>query len=471
LRAFLAVVPMVLLVACSGIGDGNRPVSMRLIDSQTGADSLRLFQCFEGAATALVTFADGSLADFLNPQASRPVELRSSDDSVFRVSNGELPVPGREGQFYRRGTLIPVAPGTARLRAQFSDLVAEAEVTVLVPESLSIEPAVQTVAVGAGQQFNATAVLDGVSTGFNASLLWRLLDANGNEVDAEIATLGASSGALAALAEGGPFTVSGMLSACPQPSDLPATVEPEDLQARVLLREAVTLELVREFAREDSEGTPLPPQPLVVNTSEAFDVIARFADPEDGSQTISGFARFQIEEPGLAEGETSEKALFGLSGLRNLLTVLAPTEAALAVSARFGEEDAELVSNSLPVEVVAATLAEISLSPEDAVLPRGARENFVATGRFTRAGEADLLQDIRRHVVWSSSVPAVATITSGAASPGRLTVTAREPGCTRIRAQALASLTAADATPASADTQLFAIDDTVACAAVPETES
>lgn len=471
MRAYLAVVPILLVAACSDIGEGNRPVSMRLVDAQTGAGSLRLFQCFEGAAAALVDFADGSVADFLNPQASRPVELSSSDDSVFRVSNGELPVPGREDQFYRRGTLVPVGPGTATLRAQFSDLVAEAEVTVLVPESVAIEPAMQTVAVGAGQQFNATAVFDGVNTGINGSLLWQLLDAGGNEVDAEIATLGASSGTLAALAEGGPFTVSGTLSACPEPGDLPPTVEPSDLQATTTLRQPVALELTREFVREDADGNPLPALPLVVNTSEAFDVIAEFADPADGTQTISGFARFRIDEPGLDEGEASEKAVFGIAGLRNLLTVLAATEAPLAVSATFGEEDALLTSNSLPVEVVAATLAEITITPEDAVLARSARENYVATGRFQRTGEEDLLQDIRRHVVWNSSVPAIATISSGAASPGRAIVQAEEPGCTRIRAEALPSLLAEGAAEVTAETRLFAIDNTVDCAPATETES
>lgn len=471
MRAYLAFVPILLLAACSDIGEGNRPVSMRLVDGQSGAESLRLFQCFEGATAALVNFADGSVADFLNPQASRPVELNSSDESVFLVSNGELPVPGREDQFYRRGTLVPVAPGTATLRAQFSDLFAEAEVTVLAPDSLSIEPAVQTVAVGAGQLFNATAVFDGVTTSINGSLLWRLLDASGNQVDAEIATLGASSGALIALAEGGPFTVSTTLSACPEAADLPATVEPSDLQATTSLRQPVAIELTREFTREDAEGNPLPMLPLVVNTSEAFDVFARFADPAEGTQMISGFARYQIDEPGLAEGARSEKAIFGLAGLRNVLTVLAPTEAPLAVSATFGEEDAQITSNNLDVEVVAASLAEITVTPEDAVLGRAARQNYVATGRFVREGEDDLLQDIRRHVIWTSSVPAVASITSGAASPGRATVTASEPGCTRIRAQALPSLTAEGATAVAAETQLFAIDNTVACAPATETES
>lgn len=471
MRRLLAVLPALALVACSGIGDGNRPVSMRLVDSQTGDADLRLFQCFEGSAAALVEFADGSLADFLNPVAVRPVELRSSDESVFRVSNGELAVPGREGQFYRRGTLVPVAPGTARLRAQFSDLVAEAEVTVIAPESLAVSPDVQTVAVGAGQAFSATAVLDGITTGITGSLSWRLLDTAGEPVSEETATLGESTGLLAALTEGGPFTVRATLSACPEPGDLPATVEATDLEATVTLREPVALEMTREFAREDAEGMPLAPQPLVVNTSEVFEVTARFADPADGTQTISGFVSFLLEEPGLAEDELSEKALFGLGGLRNLLTVLAATEAPLSVSATFGEGDALLTSNTLPVEIVAATLAELQVTPEDAVLARGAVQAYAATARFTREGEADLMQDIRRHVLWSSSDTTVATITSGAAAPGQATVRSSEPGCTRIRAEALTSLLAEDAEDVNDETQLFAIDNTVACAPVTETES
>lgn len=456
---------VMLISACSGVGDGNRPDSLRLVDAQTAGDSVSLFQCFEGRISALVRFTDGTQADFLAPAGSRPVILTSSDESVVRVSNGDLPVPLVEGVRYPRGTLIPVGVGTATVRGAFSDLSDEITVVVDRPDAISVTPAMQTVAVGTAQLFAATAVLDGTPSSVTSSALWTIEDAAGAPVEAEIATIGAANGLLAGIAEGGPFTVRAQLSGCPDAASLPPTVGPQDLTATVAIKPARSITIEREFERAPGED-----RPLLVGTSEAFAVTAVFDDEADGTQDISNIVTFQVVDSTAAEGEAVTEAVFGLLGLRNVVVGLGATSAPLAVSARLGAADdaTALVTEALPLTVVSGTLAALDVQPKDVILQRFQQQDYAVEGRFTVEGEADRTIDVRRHVLWTSSVPGIASINTSAALPGRATALVNTPGCTLIRAQA--GPTILPATGVVADqTRLFVVDDTVDCAPITTT--
>lgn len=71
------------------------------------------------------------------------------------------------------------------------------------------------------------------------------------------------------------------------------------------------------------------------------------------------------------------------------------------------------VSNSTGLTVTAAQLTTISVTPTSASIPLGTTKQFTATGMFTDGS----MQDLTASASWSSSLPAVATVTSGLAYP------------------------------------------------------
>lgn len=464
LAGVLMVIASAIGLSACDVGDGTRPVSMELFDGRNGSTEINLFQCFEGAVAAIVTFSNGQAANFLQQDGfPRPVILTSSDESVVRVSDGTLEVPLRPGQTYFRGALIPVSPGIATITAKYSNFEQSIDVTVQIPDEIEITPKVQTVALGGFQAYDVFARLEGARIGASQLVVWSLLDGSGEALDTEIGQI-SNTGLLQGREAGGPFTVQAGLSGCPTPESLPPTVNPEDLQAQVTFKEAVGLTLERSFPQLDDEGELLP---LIVGLTEQFAAFAEFDDPEtDGRHNVSQQSFFNVIEPGVEEGELSDKATFGAGGVGSILLALAATDPAnpVTVRARFGSEDDELTSNSLPVEILNGTLETIELSPRDAVLPQFESLNFVVAGDYRLDDESILTRNIARQVSLTSSAPTVAQVTSSATDPGRVTAVTTEPGCTRIRAQILA-VPGDSESLLSDETQLFVVDDTAACEA------
>jgi trimeric autotransporter adhesin len=93
------------------------------------------------------------------------------------------------------------------------------------------------------------------------------------------------------------------------------------------------------------------------------------------------------------------------------------------ISATLGQ-----MSGSTSLNVTGATLVVIDLTPMNSSVASGLTKHFVATGVYTD----NSVHDISAAVTWSSSVPAVATISNSPGSNG-MTTTAR-PGSTMIAA-------------------------------------
>mgnify|MGYP003148074475 FL=1 len=453
------------LSACE-VGEGTRPVSMTLLDPTTGLGEITLNQCFEGSLAALVVFSNGQVANFLQQGGfPRPVELSSSDESVVRVSDGTLPVPLLENQAYVRGALLPVGPGTATITAKYSSLEEQIQVTVQPPGGVEVRPGTQTVARGATQLFDVFAILNGTERDVTPLVIWSLEDENGNPMDPTKARISAT-GVLEGRELGGPYVVKAGLTACATPDLLPATVDAEDLRAQVSVKEAQGLVLERLDQTFDEEGAPLPAPPLIVATSQVFKTFATFADPADGRHDVTPQSRCEVIEPGLPEGEVSGRAIFVTALGAGLLQSLAVTEPdnPLLVQAEFGDEEAgeALTSNALEVEIVQGVLEAIRISPENATVGLGQSVDYSVEGDYRLADESLLTLDVTRQIRLSSSDGTVARPDETAANPGRVTAVALEPGCTRIRAQALGPQ--GDTSALVTDqTQLFVINDTVAC--------
>ena len=86
------------------------------------------------------------------------------------------------------------------------------------------------------------------------------------------------------------------------------------------------------------------------------------------------------------------------------------------------------MSGSTSLNVTAATLVVIDLTPTNASLANGLTDRFVATGVYTD----NSVHDISASVMWTSSVNTVASISNTAGSSGMITATG--PGSTMISA-------------------------------------
>lgn len=468
----LSVLGAAALMTGCNLGDGTQPNAMTLLSATTlSTDEVVLFECFEGGVSALVTFNNGQAANFLAPNASRPVTLESSDESVVRVSNGDTPIPLRDGLVYPRGTLIPAGPGTATVTARFASLEDTITVRVQPTNGVEVSPGVQTVGVGSSQTFVARAVLEGGVVDTEVSALWSLVDGNGEPVDAALGTIDAGSGRVQAVSEGGPFTVRAQLSACPDEATLPPEVNPANLQATAIFKEPQAIELEREFQTFDDQGQPLPAPPLVAGNTEFFNAFFTFADPADGRQDISTQAQFLATEvDDMGEDQFSFAALFGAEQVANLVLGATPTEPgeSLSVTASFGTGDDMLTSNVVPLQIVTAIPESIALTPEDATVARLGLIDYTVNADFRLTDDSLLTQTITRLADLTSSDTNVAFTSTSPRRPGRVLATGDDPGCSFIRAQVSFGTAEGEAVTLSDETRLFVIDDTVDCVPVDD---
>lgn len=445
-----------LLGSCAGIGDGNKPESLSVIPTLgRNAEGFRAFMCFRDNVQVLARFTNGLVGDFTNR-----VTYRSSNPGVLLVSNGDQAAPDRPGFFFSRGTISPVALGTATITVEFADLSASLDVQVVEPDFIRVTPkrsGGQSVAVGSAQQFTATTAFDGAEADVTQLATWSLVDPLDTDapVDSSIASILRLTGLLTATAAGGPFTVKAHFSACAD--NLPSTVPAPDLETEINIKPLLNIGLTREFAGGDDT--------LVAGTSEAFTVTGFFDSGDNtDTQNLTTQARYRFTDPGTPPADNAVRAFFARA--RNILDVVLPTELGnpLVVEARFGDAEAdpstELVSNKLAVAAVSGTLQSIVVTPVDQVVPKFQPQQYTATGRYLLEDEISTRdQVINRHISWASSLTSVATISNIALTSGRALTQTETPGCARITAGR--NVVAADGSVSLVEdtTRLFAISD------------
>lgn len=136
LRRILLVLPMLALAACNAVGEGNKIETLQIKDAIYGYDiaqPLQTFQCLRYNIAVLGTFTDGSSAFYTDR-----VTWSSSNPSVARVSNGDIQLPSNAALVYSKGTIIPVAPGTATITADYVGIKTSIQITVAAPTSISL---------------------------------------------------------------------------------------------------------------------------------------------------------------------------------------------------------------------------------------------------------------------------------------------------------------------------------------------
>lgn len=403
--------------ACSpvGIGSGPTRIEINAPNGTLNAASARVFQCFRSALTANLFFTDGSAGDF----TSRATWV-SSNPAVARVSNGDEPVPELPGRFFTRGTLTPVADGTATITASFSGITDTIEVSVGTPQALTVRtvnsqngllstPPAGGLRIGPGtfQLLAVTAVLDNVETNISTGANWDFVTPN-----TAVATIDPVNGLVVGVAAGGPLTARANFP-CPQTATVDINVLP-----------------IRAIAIQPEFGA----DPLVVGNTEHVNVLADFGNGPE--QDISLSSTLTSSQTTVAQFSTG-------AGLTNLLGALAaggPVN--LTATFPIGPTPA-FTAPAVALSTVAATLQSIAVTPASASVVAGSDQvqQFNAIGSYS----GSITQDVTRLVAWSTPALAVgqpriavvsnALATAGQArsastTPGTVTITATVPGTT-----------------------------------------
>lgn len=454
-----------LLSACDGVGSGSKPESLRVLprdgnlanalsDPSAPVSAGRVYTCLRSAVGLYVTFTDGSIGDF----SSRATWV-SDDTDVVRISSVDKPepVPGSDGLFYSGGTLIPVAPGSTMLTANYLGMSATLPVNVVALDvnNLVIEPATAVMAPTTFQAFRVTATVDQAVTDVTQFATFAF-----GTPDTAVATLDSSGNVGAVAASGTALNLEARFT--PECTKTPTAtvrvaeptalrIEGEDnfydpatpAENRLAVGYSEALKLTASFAGVDIDGVPGDDEQDVSRQFGTVLSVKVTAQPDDGDPLTTPPAVVSLGSPQLRSG--------------SLMTGM--TEGTVEVSARFGflnagpdgvaNTDADAVNDDVyrattttpvtrrivvgAIDPASTTVPPATLDPINslAVVPAGAviddacgTLQFTARGNFTPADAVPLVHDVTRHVLWSLDAEAVAlpdpVVTSQLCSPGAL---------------------------------------------------
>ena len=154
----------------------------------------------------------------------------------------------------------------------------------------------------------------------------------------------------------------------------------------------------------------LPPSPVIAaQTTQQFKASGTFADGTTGDVTST------VTWSSSALSVASISTTIPTSGLAQGLSAGQSTITALSGN----------VSGSAVLTVTSATLTSLAVGPADTIIPLGTIEQLTATGTFSDGST----QDVTNIAKWSSSAPAIASVTSGTGL-----VTAKREGTANITA-------------------------------------
>lgn len=313
------------------------------------------------------TFSDGSTQDL-----TQALTWNSSDAGVATVSNASGSI----------GLCTSVSVGSTTLRATDPNTGLEGSallsVTPAALVSIGLTPSVATLALGTAQTFTAIGTYsDSTTQDLSLQVTWT----SSNPAVASISNVSGSEGLATSLTLGA--------------TQIVATDAASGVSASVSL--TVTAAVLVALG-----VTPANPS-IALGTGQAFIAMGVFSDSsvQDLSAevtwtssdalvaSVSNALGFEGQASGLSIGDTTISAMEPGSGLSAM--------AQLTISA------AELVS--------------IAVTPAAPSIPLGLSLQFSAMGTYTDS----TLQDLTGSVTWSSSVPAVASVSNGSGTEGLAT--------------------------------------------------
>ena len=243
--------------------------------------------------------------------------------------------------------------------------------------SIEVTPPNQSIAKGTTQQFMATGIYaDNTKRDLTSSVTWT----SSNAAVATISNASGSKGLATALAIGGPVTITAT-----DPGTGNAGTAKLTVTAATLVSIGVT-----------------PANPTIARgTTQQFIATGIFTDAT--TQNLTSSVTWTSSVPAIA-------AISNAAGFNGLASAAAP--GGTTITATSG-----LISGNTTLTVTAATLVSIAVTPINPSIGLGTNQQFIATGTFT----AGPTQDLTSSVTWSSSAPAVATISNAAGFNGLAT--------------------------------------------------
>lgn len=155
LHRVLLVLPILALVACNTVGKGNKIESLKIKDAIYGLDvpqNLQIYPCLRYNFEALGIFTDNTSGLYTDRAT-----WSSSDDTIIRVSNGDIQLPSDSTKAYAKGTVIPVGPGSATITVSYVGLKASLSVIVAgATPTITLQPFTKAVPRPASASSNLT---------------------------------------------------------------------------------------------------------------------------------------------------------------------------------------------------------------------------------------------------------------------------------------------------------------------------
>jgi hypothetical protein len=359
------------------------------------------------------------------------------------------------------------AAGSARIRASFGELFAEADAIVTDGNfvDLVIDPSFADLPVGGTQRFTLNAVFaDGTAIDVTASAAWRVEETT-------VATV--SGGLVTAIAPGA--------------TTLRADFRERTAFAKIAVQErALTAVEISPFAPRIGVGVSVRLRATAVYADGTRADVTSSATWEIGDAAIArlSFDAIGTSATGITPGTTSLRAVFGGRTGTSPLTVtggtitgieISPSAATIAPGSKVSLTATANYSDGTSVDVTAsaawkssdpsvagaaagsvsgvaagtatitaefggaigsatitvspARLLSLAITPNPASVPLGSRVSFVARGTYAGGSVRDVTADVS----WTTADPSVATISNAAGSKGLATPVA--VGKTLVRAQ------------------------------------
>ncbi len=267
------------------------------------------------------------------------------------------------------GGAVAVSAGTAMITAESGSISGSAMLTVTPAAlvSLVVTPALPSVSPGETEQFTATGTFaDGSTQDLTRTVDW----SSSNTAVATIGTTGTTSG-LAQTLIAGTSTISAISA-------------------------GVTGSTVLTVSSAVITSIEVTPSPLILakGTTGQLSAIATYSD--DSTKDISATASWMSSNTAIATVNATGVA----AGVQAGSAMITATSAG--------------VTGSTNVQVTAAALVSIAVSPSSDSIPLGTMQQFKAVGTFNDASTQDLTSTVQ----WSSSNAAVATVSMASTSAG-----------------------------------------------------
>ncbi len=304
--------------------------------------------------TATATMSDSSTQDVTDQ-----VTWASSDSAVATLGSDGLATGLAEGSTTISATLNEVTGNTTL------------SVSTATLETIEVTPTAPSIAAGTGQQFTATGTYtDSTTQDLTDSVTW-------SSDDTAVATVSNADPdwGLATGTGAGTATITATLDSVSGTTDLTVT--------------AATLVSINVTPANDA---------IADGTAQQYSAIGTYTD--NSTQDLTETVTWSSSDTDVATISNADPD-WGLASSAGVGTT--------TITATLGA-----ISGATGLEVTAATLVSIDVTPASASIANGTTRQFVATGTYTD-GSSQILTD---SVSWSSSSTGVATISNAESSEG-----------------------------------------------------